>query len=119
MDTKARAGFTLLETIVALTLFAGVLLSLIGTGQLVLAHLYDSDTRLRVAHYFESVVDSLRGTACARLTSGTGARGSLAASWIITDLPDIAQLDVSIVAPRRRGAPALRTMRTLLPCPEA
>ena len=65
-----RAGFSLLETIVALTLFAALLLSMLGTGQLVLARLYDSDVRLRASLYAQSLIDSLRGTACTRLASG-------------------------------------------------
>lgn len=119
MCTTYRAGFSLLETIVALALFAGVLLSMLGTGQLILARLYDSDVRLRASLYAQSLIDSLRGTACARLTSGAGMSGSLIAAWVVTDGRDLAQLDVNVSVPQRGGAPP-RTQRvtTLTPCPE-
>ncbi len=119
VPTLRRAGFSLLETIVALALFAAVLLSMLGTGQLILARLYDSDLRLRASLDAQSVIDSLRGTACARLASGTGMNGSLAAAWVVTDGLDLAQLDVTVNVPQRRGAVA-RTQRTttLTPCPE-
>lgn len=116
---STRAGFTLLETIVALALFAAVLLSMLSTGQLVLARLYDSDVRLRASLYAQSLIDSLRGTACARLASGTGTSGSLAAAWVVTDRLDVAQLDVSVSVPRRGGAmPRIQRSTTLTPCPE-
>lgn len=114
-----RAGFSLLETIVALTLFAAVLLSMLGTGQLLLARLYDSDVRLRASLYTQSLIDSLRGTSCMRLASGTGTSGSLAAAWIVTDGRDVAQLDVSVSVPRRGGVvPRTQRSTTLASCPE-
>ncbi|MGH7713013.1 MAG: type IV pilus modification PilV family protein [Gemmatimonadaceae bacterium] len=116
---SCRRGFSLLETIVALTLFAGVLLGMLGTGQLILARMYDSDLRFRTSVYARSIVDSLRGTACTRLASGTGASGQLSAAWSILDLLDAAQLDVSVTVPQRGSRPprALRAS-TLIHCPE-
>lgn len=114
-----RAGFSLLETIVALALFAAVLLSMLGTGEFILAQLYDSDVRLRASLYEQSLIDSLRGTACARLASGSGINGSLAAAWIVIDGLDVAQLDVSVRVPRRGGAvPRTQRSTSLTPCPE-
>ena len=116
---RARPGFSLLETVVALTLFAGVLLSLIATGQLVLARMYENDLRFRTTMYAQSLLDSLRGTACARLASGGATNGRLAATWTITDIRDIARIDVAISVPQRTGAPAVsKTIMTLVSCPE-
>jgi hypothetical protein len=119
MRGVARTGFSLLETVVALTLFAGVLLSLIGTGQFVLARMYENDLRFRTTQYANSLIDSLRGTACSRLASGQGSRGALAATWTVTDIRDIARIDVAITVPQRHAAAArVKRATTLLSCPE-
>lgn len=119
MFRRTRIGFSLLETIVALTLFAGVLLSIIAAGQVVLARMYQNDMRYRSTVYANSIVDSLRGTACARLTSGQGTAGALAASWTVTDIRDVTRVDVTVSMPQRANAPTFaKTIMTLLSCPE-
>ena len=119
MHTTSRAGVSLLETMVALTLFAGVLLSLLGTGQLILARLYENDVRLRVGSHTQSLFDSLRAISCTRLTSGAGIRGPFRASWVVTDLLDAVQLDVVLLQPRRGGlAPQPQRTSTIIACPE-
>jgi hypothetical protein len=119
MHTTSRAGVSLLETMVALTLFAGVLLSLLGTGQLILARLYETDVRLRAGFHTQSLLDSLRAISCTRLTSGGGIRGPFSASWVVTDLLDAVQLDVVLLQPRRGGlAPLPQRTSTIIACPE-
>lgn len=114
-----RDGFSLLETLVALVLFAAVLLAMLSTGQFILAHLYESDLRFRASVYSQSLLDSLRATACARLTSSTSAKAPFTASWAVTDLLDVTRLNISVSAPRR-GPLTSSTHRasTLLNCPE-
>lgn len=113
-----RTGFSLLETVVALTLFAGVLLGMLGAGQLILARLHDNDVRARRTLFAQSIVDSLRATACAQLASGSGSTGRHSARWIVTDLFDAARVDLSITTTPRAGAPRLAQLTALLPCPE-
>jgi prepilin-type N-terminal cleavage/methylation domain-containing protein len=114
-----RCGFSLLETLVALVLFAAVLLAMLSTGQFILARLYESDLRFRAAVYSQSILDSLRATACARLNASTSARSPLTASWAVTDLLDVARVDMAVSAPQR-GTPAARVynVSTLINCPE-
>jgi prepilin-type N-terminal cleavage/methylation domain-containing protein len=114
-----RGGFSLLETLVALTLFAGVLLSVVGTGQFIMARMYDSDVRFRTTVFAQSLIDSLRGTACARLNSGSAVRAPLSAMWTVTDQLDLVRLDLTVSQPRRGGAaPRMQHTTALLPCPE-
>jgi Tfp pilus assembly protein PilV len=114
----ARSGFSLLETVVALTLFAGVLLGMLGAGQLILARLHDNDVRARRTLYAQSIVDSLRATACARLASGTGSNGRHNASWTLTDLLDAMRVDLSVTTTPRSGPASVSLLTTLLACPE-
>ena len=87
--------------------------------QLVLARMYENDLRFRTTMYAQSLLDSLRGTACAQLASGGATNGRLAATWTITDIRDIARIDVAISVPQRTGAPAVsKTIMTLVSCPE-
>ena len=119
MRSSARAGFSLLEVVVALTLFAAVLLALLSTGQFILARLYESDLRFRATIYGQSILDSLRATACARATSSSGSSPPFAASWAVTDLLDVARLDIAVSAPLRgTSAPRSHNASTLLNCPE-
>jgi len=119
MHTSARAGVSLLETMVALTLFAGVLLSVLGTGQLILARLYENDVRFRAGAHTQSLLDSLRAIACTSLTSGAGVRGPFTASWVVTDVLDAVQLDVVLLQPPRGGAaPQPQRTSTVIACPE-
>jgi prepilin-type N-terminal cleavage/methylation domain-containing protein len=118
MRVGHRSGFSLLETIVALTLFAGVLLSMLGAGQFILASLFESDQRLRASVFTQSIIDSLRGTACARLASGAATQGALTATWSVTDLVDAARIDLTSTLPRRGVAPTIQRTTVLLSCPE-
>jgi prepilin-type N-terminal cleavage/methylation domain-containing protein len=114
-----RAGFSLLETLVALVLLAAVLLAVLSTGQFILARLYESDLRFRASVYSQSLLDSLRATACARLTASTSAQAPFTASWVVTDMLDVVQLDVAVSAPQR-GTSVARAYNAsaLLNCPE-
>lgn len=119
MPPRRQSGFTLLEVLVALVLFAVVLLSMLATGQLVLARLYESDLRLRATLFSQSVTDSLRSTACARLTSGSASRPPLAAAWVATDALDAVRVAVTVTSPQRGNAVAhVSRALSLLVCPE-
>jgi len=114
-----HVGFSLLETLVAIVLFTAVLLALLSTGQFILARLYESDLRFRASVYSQSLLDSLRATACARLTSSTGAKAPFSASWAVTDLLDVARLDVAVSGPQRSTTVARSyNASTLVSCPE-
>lgn len=119
MRPTRRSGFSLLETLVAIVLFAAVLLAMLSTGQFILARLYASDLRFRASVYSQSLLDSLRATACARLTSSTSTQPPFTASWSVTDLLAVTRLDLAVSAPQR-GAPTSKTYNasTLLNCPE-
>ncbi len=114
-----RAGFSLLETLVALVLFAAVLLAMLSTGQFILARLYESDLRFRASVYSQSLLDSLRATACARLTASTSAKAPFTASWAVSDMLDVVRLDIAVSAPQRGTAVARAyNASTLINCPE-
>lgn len=120
MPGAHRNGFSLLEVLVALVLFAAVLLAMLSTGQFILAQLYDSDHRFRASLTAQSVLDSLRATACARLRSSASVTPPYAASWLVTDLIDVTRIDLTVTAPQRGSVvPRTYTVGTLLSCPES
>lgn len=118
MRKAHQSGFTLLEVLVALILFSSVLLAMLATGQLVLARLYEGDIRLRAALYSQSIADSLRGTACARLTSGTSTRPPLSAAWITTDTLDQVRAAIAVALPQRGSVSRVQRTTVLIACPE-
>ena len=102
-----------------MVLFAAVLLAMLSSGQFILARLYDSDLRFRGSVYAQSLIDSLRAAACARLASGSGSHSAFTGSWIITDSLDVAHLDVTVTVPRRGSVtPRSNRLSTLVNCPE-
>ena len=119
MSSTDRHGFSLIEVLVALVLFAAVLLAMLSSGQFILARLYESDLRFRASVTAQSVFDSLRATACARLTGATNLSAPFVTSWAITDMLDVTRVDISVSVPQRAGAvPRVYGVSTLLNCPE-
>ncbi len=119
MRFTSHGGFSLLETLVALVLFAAALLAMLSTGQFILARLYESDLRFRASVYSQSLLDSLRAIACVRLTSSTGAKAPFTAAWAVTDMLDVVRLDVAVSAPQRGASvPRAYNASTLVTCPE-
>lgn len=118
MRKAHQSGFTLLEVLVALILFSSVLLGMLATGQLVLARLYEGDIRLRAALYARSTADSLRGTACASLTSGTSSRPPLAVGWVIADTLDRVRAGIAVTLPQRGTVSRVQRTSVLIACPE-
>lgn len=87
---QRRSHLLAARGIVALVLFAGVLLGMLGTGQLVLATLHECDLRPRALFAEHRPLTSWH---CVRASANrSGSAGRLGASWTVTDLLDVVRL---------------------------
>ena len=91
-----RRGFTLIEMIVAIMIFAVGVLSLTAGSTVVATMLAGAAQQTRVAGIVQSRFDKVRVNACNQLSSGSqGTRGVLE-SWTVTNIPRGRQLTVAV-----------------------
>jgi Tfp pilus assembly protein PilV len=108
----ARAGLTLLEVLVAMLLLTVGTLTTLST-QVAIARLQSHDsTRQRAASSAAAILDSLRATSCASLTSGSSLEPDARLDWTSHVAADLAS--VALVVTPTRGTPW--TAATLVPC---
>jgi prepilin-type N-terminal cleavage/methylation domain-containing protein len=112
-----RAGFTIAECLVAVTLLAVGLLGLAGT-LLAVERLADGGARRATAAALAwSRAERLRGTACAARTGGTAVTAGLAETWTVTAASGITRIHDSIALPPENGRPVPPlSVTTAVPC---
>ena len=103
---STRAGFTLAECLLPLTLFTAGLLGLSGTALSVERLGSASDARASAAELASARLESLRGTACALRTAGSATTAGIAEEWSLSAVPDLTMVRDSLDVPAGRGAPA-------------
>jgi Tfp pilus assembly protein PilV len=102
----SRAGFTLAECLLAITLFTAGLLGLAGTALSVERLASASHARATAAELASARLESLRGTACALRASGSASTVGIAEQWSLTSVPDLTLIRDSLAIPAGVGAPA-------------
>ncbi len=74
---KNESGFTLVELIVAVTIFVWGLLALLGANMLVVQLLAAGDRAATASFYAREQLEAMRGVSCAALSDGTATRGNV------------------------------------------
>ena len=112
-----RAGFTIAECLVAVTLLAVGMLGLAGTA-LAVERLDDAAARRAAAAALAwSRTERLRGTACAARSGGASLIAGLAETWMVTAAPGITRVQDSIALPPENGRPVPPlSVVTAVPC---
>ena len=110
-----RTGLTIIELLIAIVMLTVGVLALAATAGLVAAHVGDGGRLTGAAHAARSTLDSLRGVPCAGLTSGAGARGSIAVEWTVARDSLSAEIAVTVGATLRRRIRS-DAYRTTVPC---
>jgi len=107
LDSRSsRAGFTLAECLLALTLLTAGLLGVAGTALSVERLAASAQARATAAELASARLESLRGTACALRASGSASTVGIAEQWSVTAAPDLTLMRDSLAVPAGRGAPA-------------
>jgi prepilin-type N-terminal cleavage/methylation domain-containing protein len=72
---KNESGFTLVELIVAVTLFTWAMLALLGANILVIKLLAAGDRAATASFYARERLETLRGVSCSAMADGSETRG--------------------------------------------
>ena len=102
---SSRAGFTLAECLLALTLFTAGLLGLSGTALSVERLGSASNARATAAVLASARLESMRGTACALRAPGSASTLGIVEQWSVDAVPDLTLVRDSLNLPAGRGAP--------------
>jgi type II secretion system protein I len=110
-----RSGFTLIELMVALTIFCVGLLAMAGTSSSIMQLLAGSEARSLAAAVAESRFERISATACASRTSGTATTRGIIETW--TRFPLARADDVTVaVTFLSSHRPRTEIFRSYIPC---
>jgi len=111
-----RAGFTLIEVIVAVVLVDVGLLALVAGCSILVRAMGDARARTEAARAAESRLARLGALACAASSGGSTAGGRLSEHWTVrTDAAGIREVRDSVSFTLRAG-PSFLVLRTRVPC---
>lgn len=83
--TRHRAGFTVLEVLVAITMLVVGVLALVGAGSVVTRTLSRGDRTAKAAFFAQQQLETLDATPCSGLANGSATRpGGYTVSWQIS-----------------------------------
>jgi type IV pilus assembly protein PilV len=81
----SRAGFTMVELVIAVIILAVGVLGLAGTTALVVRQVTLADVNTERAAALQTVLERLRATSTGTITSGSQTIGSFSVTWAVTD----------------------------------
>jgi prepilin-type N-terminal cleavage/methylation domain-containing protein len=110
-----RRGFTLIEMIVAIMVFATGVLSLAAGATVVATMLGGAAQQTRVATIVQSRFDQVRVTACNQLSSGSQTTRGVVESWNVTDIPRGRRVTVAVQYYREHRLKS-QNFETSIPC---
>jgi prepilin-type N-terminal cleavage/methylation domain-containing protein len=112
---RTRAGFTLVELMVAMMMFAVGLLALASTSAVVVAQMGDSGRMGVAASVAQTRIERLRSGACTTAQTGTNTGRGVSESWTVTPMVRSARIDVTITYATRRGLRS-QSYRSMMRC---
>jgi prepilin-type N-terminal cleavage/methylation domain-containing protein len=80
---RARAGFTIVEMVVAIIVFTIGVMGLAGTAAYVARQMNGGAQQTLAATIAQSRIDSIAGTACRAVGSGTAVRKGISERWTV------------------------------------
>lgn len=113
--TSTRAGFTLVELMVAMLMFTVGLLALASTSTVIVSQMGDSRRMSVAASVAQTRIERLRSGACATTYTGTSNTRGVSESWTVTPMTRTARIDVTITYVTRRGLRS-QSYRSMMRC---
>jgi len=113
-----RAGITLVEVIISITMIAIGVFGLLGSAASVATQMGGGVRQTVAASIVQARIDSLTSLSCAQLAvagvaSGTSTNRGIAEKWSVTDGKNIKTIAVEITIPRRKNK---LIYSTVIPC---
>jgi len=112
---RTRAGFTLVELMVAMMMFTVGLLALASTSAVVVSQMGDAGRMGVAASVAQTRIERLRSGACTTALSGTNTGRGVSESWTVTPMVRSARIDVTITYATRRGLRS-QSYRSMMRC---
>jgi prepilin-type N-terminal cleavage/methylation domain-containing protein len=112
---RTRAGFTLVELMVAMLMFTVGLLALASTSAVVVGQMGDAGRMGVAASVAQTRIERLRSGACGTAQTGTNTGRGVSESWTVTPMTRSARIDVTITYSTRRGLRS-QSYRSMMRC---
>jgi len=112
----SRAGFTLVELLVAMMVFAVGMLALAATAASVTRMMGGAKRQTLAATVAQSRLEKLRSSPCASLTSGTETVRGITNTWTVTAVTRGVTIKDSVSFPSSRNTRRSRVYQTSLSC---
>ena len=116
---SGERGFTMVEMIVAVTLFTWVLLTLLGANVLVVQLLAAGDRAATATFYARERLETIRGVSCTALADGSETRGGIyTLTWDLEPAHGGSVRDVQLLVtyPARRNVMRTDTIESSVLC---
>lgn len=111
-----RAGFTLVELLVAMIIFAVGMLGLAATAGSVTRMMGGAKRQTIAAQVAQSRIERLRATPCTTLTSGSETVRGVTNFWTVSAVTRGVNVTDSVVFATSRGGTRTRVYKTTLSC---
>ena len=111
-----RAGFTLVELMVALMVFVVGVLAVTSSSAVVMTMVGGSQRRTIAATVAESRFERLRALSCAAQTNGYGETRGVRETWDVVPGPLANDVTVRVTFASSGGRVTSQTYRTYIPC---
>ena len=115
-STGSRAGFTLVELLVAMMVFAVGMLALAATAASVTRMMGGAKRQTLAATVAQSRLEKLRSSPCASLVSGTETVRGVTNTWTVTTASRGVTIKDSVSFPSSRNTRRSRVYMTSLSC---
>ena len=112
----SRAGFTIVELLVALMIFAVGMLGLAATAGSVTKMMGGAKRQVIAANIAQSRLEKLRSSPCTTLASGADTTRGVTNTWTVTTVTRGKSVIDSVRIPMGRGQVRTRVYMTTLPC---
>ncbi len=112
---KARAGFTLVEVIVAMMIFTVGLLAMASTAGVVVKQMGDSNRMTVASAVARSRIEQLRLAPCTLGMTGSATTRGVTEAWRLTPMTRSSRIDV-IVSYTTKNGMRTQAYRSMVPC---
>ena len=111
-----RAGFTLVELLVAMMIFAVGMLALAATAGSVTRMMGGAKRQTMAAAAAQSRIERIRSSPCGTLASGADTVRGIISTWTVQKITRGVNVTETVVFPLARGGNRTRTYTTTLSC---
>ena len=113
---RSRAGFTIVELLVALMIFAVGMLGLAATAGSVTKMMGGAKRQVIAANIAQSRLEKLRSSPCSTIAGGADTTRGIISTWTVATGTRGKTISETVVFPTGRGQTRTRTYWTTLTC---